>query len=232
VTVTRVQFASSSITSTGLTVTLGSATTAGNLLVIAVSVDGTVQTPAVTLVGSTDTFVQDASATNTNPIANIGLSLWSDPNCSGGHTQINVHVTSSAGLLVAIWEVSGSVATSPLAGTAAAAGPTNTLQSSFDSSAGTGVVPGCFWVGAVTGVGSGGRAQALPTGSWTTEVAIQPGSASQMLGAYQAGMAFGTPQYRGTFTAPVAGAYWAAITAAYKPAPTPSSGVAMASGII
>lgn len=233
--VARVQFgenANSGVTT--LTVTLGAATTAGNLLIAMLSVDGG-QTPSgITLTGGSDTFTKDAQVTQTNPTASINLSCWSDPNCSGGHTQLVATASASTGLLMMVWEVSGAATSSPLAGTAGAgAAPSNTLQAAFDSGSGASVGAGCFWAAAVTGIGSGGRAQAVPSGSWTAETALQPGSASQMLGAYQAGPGAGAPRYNGSFSAPVAGAYWAALAAAYKPAVTPvtNAGLLMA-GIV
>lgn len=225
--VARVQFASSG---SGGTVTFGTPTTAGNLLVLVASADGAASPvpSGVTLVGSSDVFAQNASAANVNPTADINLFLFSDPNCSGGHTQITATFTGSpTGILLAAWEISGAALALPLAGTpGAAGGPANTLQSAFDSGAGGAVGAGCFWVGAVTGIGSGGRAQAAPSGAWTTEAAIQPGSASQLLPAYQAGPAAGAPEYAGTFTTVTA--YWAAIAAAFSPPsstpPPPAAG--------
>jgi hypothetical protein len=223
VSVARVQFGENSNSGvTSLTVTLGSSTTAGNLLVALLSVDGGSTPSGITLTGSSDTFTKDAQVISTNPIAGINLSLWSDPSCSAGHTQVVATAAASSGILLMVWEVSGAAASSPLAAAAAtAANPANTLQASFDSGSGASVAAGCFWVGACTGVGSGGRATPVLSGSWTTETQLQPGSATDMLGGYQAGPASGTPRFNGTFSAPAAGAYWASIAAAYLPASVP-----------
>lgn len=230
--VARVQFAESSNSGvTTITATLGSPTTAGNLLVVLLSVDGGSATPGVvTLTGSLDTFHQDANVTSTNPIASVNLSLYSDANCSGGHTQVVATSSASAGLLLMVWEISGAATTSPLAATAAtAANPANTLQAAFDSTAGASVSAGCFWIGGLTGIGSGGRATPVLSGSWTTETQLQPGSATDMLGGYQAAPGSGTPRFNGTFSAPAAGAYWAAIAGAYSSASQSSSGTGTAS---
>lgn len=220
--VARVQFGSNAGGGTTLTVTLGSPTTAGNLLLVFVSGDGANSgaPTGIALTGSSDTFTQDADVADTNPTALVNLSLWSDPNCSGGHTAVVATFGAAVGgNLMTVWEVSGAAVSSPLAGTpATAAAPANVLQASFDSGAAASVVAGCWWVGCVTGIGSGGRAQASPSGAWTTETPLQPGSLTQMLPAYQAGPGAGAPEYAGTFTAPVAGAYWAAVAAAYLPA--------------
>jgi hypothetical protein len=221
--VARVQFAEATNSGvTTLTATLGASTTAGNLLLVMLSVDGGGATPStVTLTGGSDVFTKDAQVTSTNPIASINLSLWSDPNCSAGHTQVVATSNISAGLLMMVWEVSGAATTSPLAGVpGTAANPANTLQAAFDSTAGASVPAGSFWIGGVTGVGSGGRATPVLAGSWTPETQLQPGSATDMLGGYQAGPGAGTPQFNGTFSAPAAGAYWAAIAAAYKSSST------------
>jgi hypothetical protein len=217
--VSRVQFGSTTGSTNSLTLTLGSPTTAGNLLVVAYSADGGTSPTGVTLVGSSDTFTKDANIASTNTVANINLSMWSDPNCSGGHTQVNVTASTSNGLLLMVWEIAGAATSPPLAGTPGTAGnPTNTFQTSFDSTAGASVSAGCFWVGALTGIGSGGRATpSVSGGVRTMEAQLQPGSASDMLGAYQAGP----------------GAGWAAIAAAYKPlaVPVTTSGLLLA-GIV
>ena len=215
--ITRVQFTSSA---TG-TATFANPTTAGNLIVVFISADGSNSSVplSVALTGSSDTFTNDSSAASTNPTANITLSLWSDPDCSGGHTVITPTFSASpAAVLIMAWEVSGAALTSPLVTQSSAANPANTLQSAFDSGNGSSVQAGCWWAGAVTGVGSGGRAIPVPSGSWTTETPLQPGSLTEMLGAYEAGPGSGTPDYAGTFSAPVAGAYWASVVAAYAPA--------------
>lgn len=221
--VARVQFAEATNSGVStLTVTLGSATTAGNLLLVAFSVDGGSATPnAPTLTGGSDTFHQDANVTSTNPIASINLSVYSAANISGGHTQVVGTSSIAAGLLMMVWEVSGAATTTPLDGTpSTGANPANTLQAAFDSGSASAVGAGDFWVGVVTGVGSGGRATPVLAGSWTPETQLQPGSATDMLGGYQAGPGAGSPRFNGTFSAPAAGAYWAAIAAAYKSANT------------
>jgi hypothetical protein len=223
----RVQFASITGGGTSLTATLGSPTTAGNLLLVFVSGDGSGSSAptGIALTGSSDVFTQDANVADTNPTALVDLSLWSDPSCSGGHTAVVATFGASvAGTIMSVWEVSGAAVASPLAGApAAAAAPASTLQALFDSGAAAAVAAGCFWVACVTGIGSGGRAQAVPGGSWTTETPLQPGGVTQMLPGYQAGPGAGSPEYSGTFSAPVAGAYWAAIAAAYSPAPVPAT---------
>lgn len=205
----------------GATVTL-SATTAGNLIIVAVSNDGAVTNDptTITLTGSSDTFTKDINAANTNPVANVNLSIWSDPNCSGGKTSVVASGGLGSGTLMDVWEWSGGATSSPLQAAHGAAAPASTLQTSFDSGVTASIPAGCLGIAAVIGIGSGGRAQATVTGSgtWTTETALQPGSVSQMLSARQNTLAAGTPNYAGTFSAPVAGAYWAAVIAAYKPA--------------
>ena len=205
----------------GGTVTLA-ATTAGNLIVVTVSNDGAVTSDptTITLTGSADVFTKDVNAANTNPTANVNLSVWSDPNCSGGKTSVVASGGLGSGVLMDAWELAGGATASPLQAAHGAAAPASTLQSSFDSGAMASIPAGCFGIAAVIGIGSGGRAQASVTGSgtWTTETALQPGSVSQMLSARQNTLAAGTPDYAGTFTAPAGGAYWAAVVAAYKPA--------------
>jgi hypothetical protein len=219
-----VQFASTANANAN-NATFTSPTTAGNRIVAIVSLDtGTSQIASIALTGSTDVFTMDGSAATTDPTANINLSAWSDPNCSGGHTVVTCSGTGASTLLGA-FEVSGTDHNQAV--TAHGSGsPASTLQSSFDSGAAASTAAGCTWIGAVTGVGSGGRAIAVPSGSWTAETALQPGSLTQMTTAYQASAAAGVPEYSGTFSAPVAGAYWAALVVAYSPATATQSGAA------
>lgn len=226
-TVSLVQFKSTGNTDTN-SLAFTSATTAGNRVIAVVSLDTGTSYPTVTLTGSSDTFTRDAGAQNTNGTANINLAVFSDANCSGGHTTV-VSSGASTSTLQAIFEVSGTGLSSGATAAAGAAAPASTLQAAFDSGAAHPVAGGCFWVAAVTGIGSGGRAQAVPGGSWTLETALQPGSASQLLVAYQDGPGAGAPEYSGTFSGPVAGAFWAAVAAAYAPPAAAASGLLMAS---
>jgi hypothetical protein len=219
---------------TGGVVTL-SPTASGNLIVVAVSNDGASAPPtSITLTGSSDVFTDDVSTLDTNPTANIDLSIWSNPNCSGGKTSVVASGGLGSGVLMSVWELAGGAASSPLRTAHAAAGPANTQQGAFDSGAASSVPAGDFWIAAVTGIGSGGvRAAASPSGAWTLEAALTPGSLTQMIAAYQSGPGAGAPQYAGTFTAPVGGAYWAAAVAAYKPAgPARDSGQLLGTSII
>lgn len=213
----------------GGTVTLA-ATGAGNTIIVAVSNDGAVASDptTITLTGSADTFVKDVNAANTNPTANVNLSVWRDSNCSAGKTSVVASGGLGSGVLMDVWEIAGMDTTSPVAGSHGAGAPASTLQAAFDSGATASIPAGCLGIAAVTGIGSGGRAQASVsgTGTWTTETALQPGSVTQMLSARQNTLAAGTPHYQGTFSAPVAGAYWAAVVVAYKPLAVTVSGSA------
>jgi hypothetical protein len=222
----RVQFVNSSAGSgTAPTLTIAATGGPGNLLIVHVSADGSNSSvpTSVTLSGGsagTDTLTNDVSAASVNPTAAITLSGWQMPNCTPGHTTITANFAASTqAAFIAAWEVSGAALAAALAAQSGGANPANTLQAAFDSGVGAAVAAGCFWAGSVTGVGSGGRANAVPSGAWTTEAALTPGSLTQMLSAYQAGPGAGSPEYNGAFSLPAAGAYWAAIVTAYKPAP-------------
>jgi hypothetical protein len=230
--VARVQFASVSSSGTAPALTIAATGGPGNLLAVHISADGTNNAvpTGVTLSGGsggTDTLALDVSAASVNPIAGVTLSAWEIPNCTAGHTTITATFAASvAAVLIMAWEVSGAALSAALAAQSGGQNPANTLQPAFDSGAGAGVPAGCFWVGSVTGIGSGGRATPVPSGAWTAEAPLTPGSLTEMLGAYQAGPGGGAPDYAGAFSAPALGAYWAAVTAAYFPAA--ASGVSVA----
>ncbi len=214
----RVQYASNSVTSgTTVTATFGTATTLHNLLVAILIVENGQTGTSVTLTGGSDTFTKDGGTDPTNPtVTNMDMSVWSDPNCSAGHTAVVGHWASSAAAFLHVWDVSSAALSSVLASVTAAGNPAATLQSSFDSGAASTAPAGSFWVGAVQSVGSGGRATVTPSGSWTSETAMVPGSLTTSLGAYQANTASGSPDFAGSFTSHTS--YWASIAAAYKAA--------------
>jgi hypothetical protein len=225
--VARVQFASVSSSGTTPALTVAATGGPGNLLAVHISADGTNNAvpTGVTLSGGsggTDTFGIDVSAACVNPTAGVTLSGWSIPNCTAGHTTITATFAASvAAVLMMAWEVSGTALAAALAAQSGGNSPANTLQAAFDSGPGAAAPAGCFWIGSVTGIGSGGRAIPVPGGSWTTEAPLTPGSLTEMLAAYQAGPGGGAPEYNGAFSLPAAGAYWASIVTAYNPAAAP-----------
>lgn len=205
----------------GTSAIFGSATTAGNLIVAVASDDGgspPTDPASVALTGSSDVFTKDINVLDTNPTAEIALSIWTDPDCSGGFNTVLLSGGSSSGTLMVVLELSGGATSSPVAAAHAAAGPANVLEPSFDSGTAASVGAGCFWLGVVTGVGSGGRAQASPITPWVGQTPLQPGSVTQLLYAFQNAPAAGAPDFSGTFTGPVAGAYYSAAVIAFSPA--------------
>ena len=104
---------------TTLTVTLTSATTAGNCLVVAATLANTGVTnqtiTGVTLGGVADHF--GASAAFVSGVGSSGRTeFWIDPNCAGGQTAVQITLSTSTGVITNahVFEVSGVALTSPL----------------------------------------------------------------------------------------------------------------------
>lgn len=119
---------------TSVTVTLTSATTAHNCLVVAVGEANTTTNPTVTgvtLGGSAGNFTLAASLKN-NSDANA--ELWVDRDCTGSQTSVVVSFTGGTGTsnnyVVWVHEVAGADTTSPVDKTAAAGASSGTSWSS------------------------------------------------------------------------------------------------------
>jgi hypothetical protein len=150
---------SNSTSLTTLTVTFGSATTAGNTVVVCIGTHGGTASPVVagvTLGGSAGNFT---FATRDNgPVMNT--EIWYDPVCAGGQTSIVISFTGGSGstpfVYAATYEVTGALTldqatagsgtgTSWSSGTTA---PTSTASEIFFGAATVGTVP------TVTGAGT------------------------------------------------------------------------------
>ena len=90
-----------------VTVTLGSATVAGNALIVAIgTVTSTVTISSVALGGVTTGFAQDVTVSNTtNPTAPISSFIWSNDSIASGQTSVVVTASTSTFLLVDVFDV-------------------------------------------------------------------------------------------------------------------------------
>src|ERR1035438_493913 len=124
---------------TSLTVTLSTATTAGNCLVVmAGAVTNAVS--GITLGGAVGNFTRLVHVSAQYPV-----SCWADPGCAGGQTAVAGTVAASDTGVVTVYEVSGLTA-SPLDLNSSAS---SASSASFHSLTGTTTVASEFWVGAV-----------------------------------------------------------------------------------
>ena len=89
-----VQAATATGTSATITVTLESATTAGNCLVVCVANGGSFNgvVTGITLGGAAGNFGALASGGNPSTSAAVA-SIWADPNCAGGQTSVTITTT-------------------------------------------------------------------------------------------------------------------------------------------
>src|ERR1039457_5713175 len=88
--------------------TFGSATTAGNCVVVCIGLGyGTVNptVTGVTLGGSAGNFA--ALVTSAIGTARGGTAIWADPNCAGGQTAVAVTISGGSFKLAVAYEVSG-----------------------------------------------------------------------------------------------------------------------------
>jgi hypothetical protein len=198
-----VQVKSGTGTTSPITVTLTSATTAGNCLVVAVGEGNSTTNPTVTgitLGGSADNFAIAASLKN-NSDANV--EIWTDQNCAGGQTSVAVSFNAGTGAgngyTVFVYEFSGVATASAVDktnATGAASGSTWTSGSSGTLSSANEVA-----VGIGVGIGSAGAPTvAGPSSPWINETAISAARTESVSG-YQVVSATTALTYSGTISA-------------------------------
>jgi hypothetical protein len=207
----------SGTTGTTLTLTLGSATTAGNCLVVCISSHtGATNNPTingVTLGGSADNF---ASILSTGGLTDESFSaIWADPLCAGGQTSVVITFGSgtSPRYLASVYEFSGlaiTIAALPDKSAAAATGSNGTSWSSGSTATTSQAVE--LWIGLVT---SDSTTITGPASPWVNTAEIIPsGAASDFMSGYQIRSSTGAAAYAGTFS-PL-GYYNAAVVALYS----------------
>ena len=200
--VAYVQAAQGAGTGTSLTVTLGTATTAGNCVLVMIysdcsSVSQTVT--GVTLGGSAGNFSQIAA--ESIPSNSLYTWAWADPSCAGGQTSIVVTTsqTSAYTLAAQLYEVSGVVAAGVLDLSAGA----STTSGTVIGPAATGVTSLAweFWCGFAAGVIGGATSFNGPaSGGWTNEAVIKhtgAGDPDFIVSGYQVAAATGEASYEG-----------------------------------
>jgi len=234
--ITLVQHAQGAPTSgsTTCTATLGSPTTAGNTLIVAVGfVIGTTSVSGITLGGAAGNFAQDLSVSNTTAaIQPMTAACWSDPNCAGGQTSVVATFGASTNAAMDVYEVSGLVTASPLDQKASSQNG-NSSGTSFDStSTATTTAASEFWVGMCTAISatSGNASITGPSSPWTNETLFAIGSLTGVLSGYQITSSTGAADYSGTISP---ASWYAAGVATYQaaasaPAPAPVAVTALA----
>src|ERR1035438_244230 len=171
---------------TSLTVTLSTATTSGNCLVVmAGAVTSAVS--GITLGGAAGNFTRLVHVSAQYPV-----SCWADPGCAGGQTAVAVTFAATDTGFVTVYEVAGLTA-SPLDLNASAS---SASSSSFHSLTGTTTAEAEFWVGAVL---DATYAPTGPASPWTNLAAASSGGHQWMSGS-QITTATGAANYAGTFT--------------------------------
>lgn len=191
---------------TSVTVTLGTATTAGHCLVAAVvttNATANASVSSVTIGGSADNWA--SAYVNGGPSTAAICSFWADPDCEGGQTSVVVSFSGGTGNIwayVYVYEVSGIVSASPLD---QSAGNSSLVSSSSWSSGSTGTTVQASEI--AIGLGYNGSATGLtgPASPWVNE-AVQ-GSSPVAISGYQVLTAETTVTYSGTANA---SGHWAA----------------------
>lgn len=206
-------------TAASLTITLTSATTAGNCLVVCVAASHASGTTAatissITLGGSAGNF---AKAAGVNMTASTGggrsdCEIWADPSCAGGQTSVVITPASSEGIAAVVFEVSGlaaaSIADQSSTNTAASTGSTWTSNTS-----GTTTLASELAVGAVASVTDG--TWAGPSGYTNSTVTADSGVLTLEAG-YKILSSAGTAVYNSTQAGDTINCGYAAVVATLK----------------
>lgn len=210
-------------------VTLGSATTAGNTVVVAVaclSSSASAGVTGVTLGGSPDNFTPvtpgPSARDTTSPNDYLNVAVWADANCIASNT---VAVTGTGIVGVWVWEFSG------LSGTPEnwQVFPVPTYQSSWIAALPQTKVPVEAWI-AVTAAANQTATETISVNSgfgWATQTAYTGTSGSYFYSAqaaYQTVNTVGAPAFNGTFSQP---SFSATVLLALKAAPAANLPVAL-----
>jgi hypothetical protein len=184
-----------------LTLTLGSATTAGNCLVVCISEEvGT--TSGIKIGGAADNFAKAISILGSS---STEAEIWTDQNCVGGQTSVVITLTSSSSATAAVvYEVSGLLSTLAVDKTSTnssvSTGTSWTSNATATTTQANEIYFGCFSCntnGTITG----------PSSPWTN---LQEGPNQVYVEAgYQIASSTGTPSYAGTISGDIEAAGWA-----------------------
>jgi hypothetical protein len=181
---------------TSLTITLSSATTAGNCLIVVLGAQEATDNPqitGITLGGSAGNFASANTAYNNS---NVNSAIWIDPNCAGGQTSIVITMGSGSGgtPLTAAYalEFSGVATASPL--DKAPTGQNGSASSWSSGSTGTLSQSSEVAIGVVFTDSSGITSPGSP---WTELGTLTTGS-SRLAAAYQIVSATTALTYNGT----------------------------------
>ena len=200
-----VQTAQGSVNGSSLTITLGSATTAGNALIVVLAASGTTANPTsvsgITIGGSADNFSQISTFGSASDAA-IGAT-WLDLNCVGGQTSVVITVAGGTGtlaIMASVYEFAGLYPVSPFDQTANSVSAGSTSWTSNTTPTTTQATE--LWIGAVftTSTGSGVTITG-PSSPWTnlTQVNQAQGSFNdQWMSGWQIVSSTGTATYSGT----------------------------------
>ena len=193
-----VQAASNTAAASSVTVTLGSATTAGNCVIACIALGNSSSTSAVssvTLGGSAGNFSQ-IKAVGDLAVGAEQLAIWVDPNCAGGQTS--VAITQTTGLVTMAWvfEFSG-LALSALLDQSATFDSAVGTNSTFSITSGattraSELAVGCAYAFSTTITG--------PSSPWVNEATLSQGN-DRLQASYNILSSTGTVTYSGSFGA-------------------------------
>jgi hypothetical protein len=186
---------------TSLTVTLGTAVTPGNTLIVCIAVYGTSPTQvtsSITIGGSTDHFAAVVSCWPSMP-----TQIWADPNVGTSSTSVVITFTGGSGTVgnvAYVYEVSGLAAFSIVDQTSAC----RDLPAGSDATWTSGPTPVTaqaaeFWVGIGATYQGGGGAISGPASPWTNLAAetFAASPAGQAISGYQITTTTGQATYSG-----------------------------------
>lgn len=209
-------------TSSPLNITLDSATTAGNGLIVVIghtgsTNDGTVS--GITLGGAAGNFASAASSGN--PAADAAVTdCWLDLNCAGGQTAISISFTGAAGTIdfyATVYERDDLLTASAF--DKSSGNPVNGSASSWTSNATATTTQAVeVWVGGVLLVGASALTPTGPSSPWNNLTALtnnNGGTQTAWLSGWEAVTATGTATYSGTVS-PAASVGYTALAVTLK----------------
>lgn len=197
-----VQVAAGQASASSVTVTLGTATTAGNCLIVAATgadIGTNKAVTGVTLGGAAGNFAALVASVGTGGTTAAFLDLWADPNCAGGQTSVAITWSgvNSHGVAAFVYEFSGLAAASIL--DQSSTNFTTSTNPTFSSgTTATTTQASELWFGAVGGFNT---TITGPSSPWVNSSQIATGDGTRdLMAGYRIVSATGTASYAGSYS--------------------------------
>jgi hypothetical protein len=200
---------------TTLTVTLGSATTAGNCLIANITCENDTSITSIKLGTSADNWASQVANST------YDCYQWADPDCAGGQTSVVITFSGSEIPIVDVYEFSGLLTSSPLDKSNGTGGSAGTSAAWTSGASGTTTQAAELVVGFAGGWNAANTNPTItpPSSPWANATLLGSGPGTWQQSGYQIVAATGSYTYNGTSNMTGTNNEYAAAIGTYKAAP-------------